>query len=424
MRRAVLWSYSTGERRDRIGGGIKVRVYERTAGGVIYLALFDPALSEGRGGYRRTSLGHADRKRAVMEAEQAYKALRDGEEAQDRRPAPRLGALIDGYLADRGEQLAKGTRRWLLPALTIWRRMFGDGRDVRTMGTAEWREFLDRRGSGAVNPRGELVPAEQRRKVSPGTVRLGCDAILAVFGWAMTKRVTNTEYLLATNPFEREKVPAAQPTRSIWTHDRFERVMAEAERLTMVVEWSGRRERRKAYLADVLAIAQASGSRISAVLQLRARDLRLGDTDSTAPHGRIAWPAATNKRKREWRLPITAELRERLVAMLRERGALSGDTLLFPSPRDLTKPVCRETVAVWLRQALTAAGLERLPREAFHGLRRKWGTERRHLPRKDVAAAGGWGSETVLGRIYQQPTDEGVLEAVVSPRRLRDRRGA
>jgi hypothetical protein len=74
----------------------------------------------------------------------------------------------------------------------------------------------------------------------------------------------------------------------------------------------------------------------------------------------------------------------------------------------------------WLRKAEDLAELAHLERGGFHAYRRKWGTERKHLPVQDVAHAGGWKSLDVLQRIYQQP-DAATLERVVSePHRLRE----
>jgi hypothetical protein len=79
-------------------------------------------------------------------------------------------------------------------------------------------------------------------------------------------------------------------------------------------------------------------------------------------------------------------------------------------------------VASWLHQVLDELGLPRLLHERFHGLRRKWSTERKHLPDVDVAKAGGWRSIAVMKRSYQQADDAGVLEAVLEPRKLREKR--
>jgi len=46
--------------------------------------------------------------------------------------------------------------------------------------------------------------------------------------------------------------------------------------------------------------------------------------------------------------------------------------------------------------------------------RRKWATERKHLPLKDVAAAGGWLDTRSLEQCYRQ-ADEATLLRVVYP---------
>ena len=67
-----------------------------------------------------------------------------------------------------------------------------------------------------------------------------------------------------------------------------------------------------------------------------------------------------------------------------------------------------------------APGVPRLEHDRFHGLRRKWVTERKHIHDVDTAKAGGWRSVTVMKRAYPQAGDVGVLEAVLNPRRLRE----
>lgn len=47
----------------------------------------------------------------------------------------------------------------------------------------------------------------------------------------------------------------------------------------------------------------------------------------------------------------------------------------------------------------------------WHAFRRQWATERKALPVKDVAAAGGWNDITTLIDCYQQPDDD-TLRAV------------
>ena len=42
----------------------------------------------------------------------------------------------------------------------------------------------------------------------------------------------------------------------------------------------------------------------------------------------------------------------------------------------------------------------------WHGFRRKWATDRRHSPLKDVATAGGWSDVQTMITCYQQPDAE------------------
>jgi integrase len=188
----------------------------------------------------------------------------------------------------------------------------------------------------------------------------------------------------------------------------------------MQVEWSGKRRDVRCYLADILVLAAETGRRIGAVRQLRVGDLRLGERTAVVPYGAICWPAATDKKRKEWSAPISKEVRERLVRLLNERGTLGAGAYLFPAPRNANAPGDRETLAVFLRRAEKAAGVERLAHDAFHGLRRKWRSERRHLPDADVAEAGGWSSIQTMNRAYLQADRYGVLDAVLNPQRLRE----
>ena len=86
----------------------------------------------------------------------------------------------------------------------------------------------------------------------------------------------------------------------------------------------------------------------------------------------------------------------------------------------MAEPVSEECLRWWIRKAATLAGLPRLAHDSFHGLRRQWVTERKHLPHVDVARAGGWRSVATMKWSYQQADDAGVLSAVMEPRKLRD----
>ena len=48
-------------------------------------------------------------------------------------------------------------------------------------------------------------------------------------------------------------------------------------------------------------------------------------------------------------------------------------------------------------------------------MRRKWATERKGYPVRDVMEAGGWKNEEILLRSYQQPDAETVRQVVLHP---------
>ena len=72
----------------------------------------------------------------------------------------------------------------------------------------------------------------------------------------------------------------------------------------------------------------------------------------------------------------------------------------------------RHLAARWVKRAYELANVEKLEGSLWHAFRRLWATERRHLPLKDVAAAGGWKDMTTLLECYQQPDTETLRQVV------------
>ena len=68
------------------------------------------------------------------------------------------------------------------------------------------------------------------------------------------------------------------------------------------------------------------------------------------------------------------------------------------------------------------AGLETQQGSLWHAYRRKWVTERKHLPDVDVAAAGGWKDTESLKTAYQQADEATMLEVVLGAGELREAR--
>lgn len=67
----------------------------------------------------------------------------------------------------------------------------------------------------------------------------------------------------------------------------------------------------------------------------------------------------------------------------------------------------------WMLQAEESAGVEPFEGGVWHPYRRRWGTDRKHLPDEDVAAAGGWASAEAMNRSYAQ-AETATTNAVVN----------
>ena len=74
MARKKPWSFSAGSRPHT------VTVFERTAGGPLWVRVWDPTLQGGKGGRRRLSLKHRNRERAKSYAFAQAALLREGED--------------------------------------------------------------------------------------------------------------------------------------------------------------------------------------------------------------------------------------------------------------------------------------------------------------------------------------------------------
>jgi len=182
----------------------------------------------------------------------------------------------------------------------------------------------------------------------------------------------------------------------------------------MESRWGKRREERS-YLSELLDIVNGTGRRLSPVTKLTYEDLRLDE----GPHGMIRWPASTDKMNRETVVPISPAVREAVDRILRDRPGI-GAAPLFPSPEDAQQSITRHLADKWIRKAERLAKLEPQKGSLWHAYRRKWATERKHLPDVDVAEAGGWKTVETLKTAYQQADAETMLRVVLEAGELRE----
>jgi hypothetical protein len=90
--------------------------------------------------------------------------------------------------------------------------------------------------------------------------------------------------------------------------------------------------------------------------------------------------------------------------VLTERPAL-GTACLFPASKNAAKPVDRWFASKWLETVERLAEVPKHDASLWHAYRRKWGTERKHLPIQDVAQAGA--RRWLHGTARPPPADAG-----------------
>ena len=405
------WKYAVGEK-----GGM-VTVYEREVGGLLYARAFDPSLRSGKGGYRCLSLGHRDKDRAKAYAlDQAAKLQKGRDDITLGRIT--LGQLFALYRKDRTPRKTPGVQKSDERQIEMWTRFLGAGKDTNTIALREWEAFVDARKSGAIDPRGKPVQEGERRPVRARCLEIDLKWFKAVLNWGMKWRTKEGRYLLNENPVRGYEIPTERnPRRPVVSEGRYEATSEVSGQVTMEIRWTGKRISQRSYLSELLDIVNGTGRRISAVCALTYEDLRLND----GPYGSIRWPADTDKMGHESTVPISPSVRAALDRIHAERPGI-GAAPLFPSPGDPTEPMTRHLADKWLRKAEKLAGLESQVVSLWHAYRRKWGSERKHLPDVDVAAAGGWKDTVSLKRAYQQADADTILSVVLNGGELREER--
>ena len=288
------------------------------------------------------------------------------------------------------------------------------GENKITLG--EWESFIDARQSGAIHPHGRRVPMGKERTIRIRSVEEDLKWLRWVLNWGTKWRTEGGQYLMRENPVRGFEIPTEKnPRQATATEDRYLATRAKSDQVNMEVRWDGKPKTVRSHLSEILDMLHGTGRRLSAVLQLRYQDLALQE----GPHGAIRWPAETDKTGRETLVPIGPDVKAAIDRVLRERPGI-GQAYLFPAPGDATKPVSRHLAAKWLLEAEKLAELEKLDGSLWHAYRRKWATERKHLPDADVAAAGGWANPNTLRLVYQQADQETMLKVVLERGELRE----
>jgi len=425
--------------RKTVGGyGHTVIVEERSPGSVLYLRWWNPGGAGKRnngktGNWRKRSLGHRDKELGEEQGKElAGRLLTSQEAAAGGRIT--LGELLARYEADvsahkKGSQSREDRRR-----IELWTQVLGASSDPEKITKGQITRFERLRRQGRIQ-----LP-ERRLAANPSETTIGADIIFlaSVLKWAVE------ENLLPKNPirgYDRPKT--AKPRRPVATYDRYERTRAKADEVGD-----------QGLFGPFLDLVEVLGWRVSAICQLWASDIERS-TSATAPHGRVRKRGEVDKEGVGMWVPMSEEAR-RALDQVQERNPAIGDTPLFRAPqgrkgrrpkgwsrwhaRDLHEraqraagygyscPKCETDLGNEQRECPNeeCGHVDRQPRDpakkllGFHAYRRKWATERKHLPLKDVAEAGGWLDTRSLEQCYQQADEATLLQVVSEPRKLRE----
>ncbi len=373
------WSKSIGE------PGRRVRLYEARPGGSIMRSVF----TNGKEG--RKSLRHRDKEKAIREGYELLQALLTNEHALDEQSLT-LGMVEDLYKKSPAFASKKPrTRKSDTYALERVGTFFGRLRNVETLSESDVQHFILARRQGA----GSLPRVTPGKGVRDRAIEADLVVLLTALNWATRERTKEGRRLIKENPLHGVRLPREKnPKRPVMLHDVFLRLLDAADQVHSLLKLA-------------LIVAEGTGRRISAWCNLRWDDVDF-------QNGSIRWRAETDKTGHEQIVPMTDAVKEALGAARRAQGAI-GNTPVFRAPKDPQQPCSRHLFDTWLRKAYEITKLERARWMMWHSIRRKWATERKGYPVRDVMEAGGWKNEEVLLRSYQQPDAATVRQVVLHP---------
>lgn len=374
------WSYSTGER-----GRNRVRVFEHPVTGLIFLEHY------AEGTRQRIALSHRDRERAKAKAEEVMVALRN-EVVVSTAPVT-LRTLFDIYVREVTPQKSLSSQSHDRRAVELFLECWGAGKIAEQLSRRDLDGFVQWRRQRGDRRRGKKVKGHA---IGNRVIIQNLKFLLAVLNWAVHAGNGEGKYLLERNPLKGMPLPKEGPVRRpVLPNDEYLKMREAARQLGAEHE-----------LAIVLS--HETGHRIGSILRLRWSDVDLD-------RGMVRWRGENDKVDYEHATPLTTEAIETIRSYRRAVPRI-GDGWVFPSPADSNVPVSRHLARTWWRRLQNRSGIAQRTGLGWHSLRRKFATELRHAPLKDVVELGGWKSAQVVTRCYQGTDTESQRQALATRR--------
>jgi integrase len=239
--------------------------------------------------------------------------------------------------------------------------------------------------------------------------------LTTMINWALDTRGPDGRFLLDAKPIRGFKSPReTSPERPVASHERYEATMRA---LTELAEEARDEEVRHLWrsLRFALMLVVFTGRRVSAVLKMRWSDVDV--SDSKFMEHALRFRRENDKKDKDRHIPYVEQLAAIFAEAKRELGG-GGDAPIFGQARDRTKPLSPDGIRKRLLEAERRAGQPKLKRGLWHPYRRKWVSERRHLPVRDVMEAGGWDDYQTFLNCYTITTPATVASVLNSPVRL------
>jgi len=329
--------------------------------------------------------------------------------ARDATSVVPLGELCRRYQAECQRFLNNGTTSKLATALAakLFVSVFGTDRDVQTLSPDDLLRYAAKRRAGRIPYTTDTGKDRLTGPTRQRSVHADLGFLRTMLRWAQTVLTEDGTPWLIRNPlenmrFEREKNPhrpVTSKTRYRETRHIARRLAAEAadnqERLTWI------------RLELAVFVAYHTARRRSAIAGLRWEDFNMAAS-------KIVWRKEHDKKKVEWTTPVPPSFM-RGIRLFQQRLGAPRKGVVFPCDTDQTKSVEPDRLSKWLKKAEEQGGLAKLKGGLWHPYRRRWASDRLHLPLKAVADAGGWKDVMTLVKCYQQ-TDDATLLAVMRAR--------
>lgn len=232
--------------------------------------------------------------------------------------------------------------------------------------------------------------------MGPRQVEYDLRFLVAVLNWATQAANDEGVPLLERNPLKGLPFPKEEnPRRPMLTQKQY----TALQRVAPTVDWR---------FELALTLVHETGHRIGAVRTLRWSDI---DTEAKA----IVWRADTDKLGMAHVTPLTTIALSGLKKA-RQWHAAIGDAWVFPSPVDQMQPCSRNIMRDWWNRARAQAGVDGIRGRGWHALRRKFASELKDVPLRDLCELGGWKDPQTILKCYQQP-DERTMRAALANRR-------